>query len=88
MAPLAAKYHAHCWGDDFAAQGRACFRRHNDLVRGLGGAFLEYDVKTGWAPLCEFLGVPVPEGPMPRSDDWAEYKKKVVAEREMLEGRV
>lgn len=82
VASLAAKYHAHCWGDDFPSNGRACFRRHNDLVRSLAGeggrAFLEYDVETGWGPLCAFLGVPVPEGPMPRSDDWVEYKKGVM----------
>ena len=25
-----------------------------------------YEVAQGWAPLCGFLGVPVPEGPMPK----------------------
>lgn len=92
MASLAAKYHTHCWGDDFPARGRECFRRHNELVRRLGEKaaeedsggrrFLEYDVKQGWGPLCAFLGVAVPEGPMPRKDDWAEYKRKVEEEKE------
>lgn len=90
MARLADKYHAHCWGDDFPAHGRECFQRHNELVRrlaaGVGGGardFLEYDVREGWAPLCEFLGVAIPEGPLPRSDDWAEYKRRAAGEESL-----
>ena len=30
---------------------------------------LEFHVKQGWEPLCEFLGEPVPEGPFPRTND-------------------
>ena len=29
---------------------------------------LVYDVKEGWAPLCAFLGVPVPDTPFPRTN--------------------
>jgi hypothetical protein len=86
MAALARKYHRHCWGDDFPVNGAALFERHNDLVReaSAGRRFLEYAVGSGWAPLCEFLGVAVPEGrEFPRADDWVEYKKKV--EREQRE---
>lgn len=81
---LTERFHAHSWGGDFPARGREYFRRHNDLVRELGKTrqFLEYDVKTGWGPLCEFLGVPVPDGPMPHNDDWVKYKWKRVEEEE------
>ncbi|KAH8902140.1 hypothetical protein BR93DRAFT_887972 [Coniochaeta sp. PMI_546] len=77
MNQLSRKYHHHCWGNDFPKNGRACFHEHNALVRkaSKGRKFLELQAKDGWVPLCEFLGVPVPEGiAFPRSDDWAEYK--------------
>lgn len=34
---------------------------------------LIFDVAEGWAPLCAFLGVPVPDQPFPRSNDPAAY---------------
>lgn len=34
---------------------------------------LVYDVLQGWAPLCEFLGVPVPDAPFPRSNSTEEF---------------
>jgi len=30
---------------------------------------LVWEVKEGWAPLCKFLDVPVPDGPFPRVND-------------------
>ena len=30
---------------------------------------LEFDVRQGWKPLCEFLGEPVPDGPFPHIND-------------------
>lgn len=79
MPPLATKYHTLCWGNDFASNGRDYFRRHNDKVRRLGNGrkFLEWDPQDGWAPLCGFLGVPVPDRPFIRADDWAQFKKLV-----------
>jgi len=38
---------------------------------------LVFNVKQGWAPLCEFLGVPVPDIPFPRVNDRAEFKDRV-----------
>lgn len=89
MAPLATRYHRHCWGDDLPARGRAAYRAHNDLVRRLadeqGRRFLEYTPGDGWTALCAFLGEAVPMEPFPRSDDWAGYKKAVEAERKKEE---
>lgn len=34
---------------------------------------LVYDVKDGWAPLCAFLGVPVPGAPFPRSNTQQDF---------------
>jgi hypothetical protein len=84
LAPLARKYHTHCWGDDFSTNGLAFFHKHEALVleeagRGSSG-LLEFRAGDGWVPLCTCLGVEVPEVPFPRNDDWAEYKKKVNAE--------
>ncbi|KAF7186310.1 hypothetical protein HII31_12385 [Pseudocercospora fuligena] len=41
---------------------------------------LEYQVQDGWGPLCEFLGVPVPEGEFPRINDARQF---IVAHRVM-----
>lgn len=38
---------------------------------------LVYDVKEGWAPLCAFLGVPVPAEPFPRRNDTAEFRRRI-----------
>jgi len=36
---------------------------------------LIFDVKQGWAPLCKFLEVPVPDTPFPYVNDAAEFKQ-------------
>lgn len=40
---------------------------------------LVYQVKEGWEPLCDFLGVPVPDEPFPRSNDRQEFWDRVRA---------
>lgn len=46
------------------------FKRHNATVREVipPERLLVYEVAQGWKPLCDFLGVPVPEGPMPKAN--------------------
>lgn len=43
------------------------FLNHNEEVRKHvpKDRLLEFNVKDGWEPLCEFLGVPVPDEPFP-----------------------
>lgn len=42
-------------------------RRNQDVIDALPPErLLVYSPKEGWAPLCSFLGVPVPDGPFPR----------------------
>jgi hypothetical protein len=55
------------------------FERHNAEVqrRVPGDRLLVYDVKTGWEPLCEFLGVEVPDEPFPRTNDTAEMRRRI-----------
>jgi hypothetical protein len=42
---------------------------------------LVLDVKQGWEPLCEFLGVPVPSKPFPRLNSREELGATLAATR-------
>jgi hypothetical protein len=59
------------------------FNRHNDEVRRRvpQDRLLVYEVKDGWGPLCEFLGVEVPDEPFPRVNDTAEMRRRIRAIR-------
>jgi hypothetical protein len=52
------------------------FELHNEEVRRRvpPERLLVYEVKEGWGPLCEFLGVPEPEEPFPHLNDAAQMK--------------
>lgn len=49
------------------------FKRHNQEVRDAidPARLLVFDVREGWAPLCRFLEVPIPDEPFPRLNDTA-----------------
>lgn len=55
------------------------FLQHNDaVIRGVSkDRLLIFEVSQGWEPLCEFLGVPVPDTPFPRSNDRAQFSNMV-----------
>jgi hypothetical protein len=57
------------------------FRRHTEAV--VAGVpkerLLVFNVAEGWEPLCEFLGVPVPEGPYPRENSTEQFQARVAA---------
>ena len=59
------------------------FERHNEEVkrRVPPERLLVYEVKQGWGPLCEFLGVPAPEQPFPRLNDTAQMRRGIKAIR-------
>jgi hypothetical protein len=59
------------------------FNRHNEEVRRRvpRDRLLVYEVKDGWGPLCEFLGVEVPDEPFPRVNDTAEMRRRIRAIR-------
>lgn len=65
-------------GLDTAGLTRA-FNAHNAAVRAAIPAdrLLVYQVKDGWQPLCTFLGVPVPAGAFPRTNDRGEFWDRV-----------
>lgn len=55
------------------------FERHNEEVRRRvpEDRLLTYEVSEGWEPLCEFLGVEVPDEPFPRLNDTAEMRRRL-----------
>jgi hypothetical protein len=55
----------------------ATYLAHNHAVRATvpPSRLLVFDVRDGWAPLCEFLEVPVPGAPFPHVNDRAEFHR-------------
>ena len=55
------------------------FRRHNEAVKAAipPERLLIYEAGQGWAPLCEFLGAPVPQTPYPSENSRAEFMARV-----------
>ena len=56
----------------------AVFRAYEEEVRRTIAPerLLAYDVSQGWAPLCAFLEVPVPDAPFPRTNTSEEFREK------------
>jgi hypothetical protein len=56
------------------------FHRHNEEVRRRvpPERLLVYDVKEGWAPLCDFLGVEVPDEPFPHLNHTREMRRRLL----------
>jgi hypothetical protein len=69
------------FGGRFADRDHAIrvFEEHNEAVRREVPAdrLLELEVSEGWEPLCDFLGVPVPEAPFPRANDSASFQARL-----------
>jgi hypothetical protein len=59
----------------------AHFRRHNEEVKRTipPERLLIYEAGQGWAPLCKFLNVPVPEAPYPSENSSADFIARVAA---------
>lgn len=81
LPPFVRMAHAVVWDGTF--KGRfadrdfaiGVYERHNDEVRRAvpAGRLLEFEVKQGWQPLADFLGVPVPATAFPRLNDSAAF---------------
>ena len=56
------------------------FERHNEAVRLKvpQERLLVFDVREGWAPLCDFLGVETPEEPFPRLNEAREMRRRLI----------
>lgn len=66
------------------AHAIAVFNRHSQEVRDAidPTRLLVFDVREGWAPLCRFLEVPVPDEPFPRLNDTASTQAMIRMLRE------
>src|SRR5215204_624669 len=55
------------------------FERHNEEVKQRVPVekLLVYEVKEGWGPLCEFLGVEVPDKPFPHLNDTEVFRGRI-----------
>jgi hypothetical protein len=55
------------------------FERHNEEVRQrvTPERLLVFDVRDGWAPLCDFLGVKVPDRPFPHLNEMREMRRRL-----------
>lgn len=92
---LAKMYNLHLWQNDFLANGREAFQKHNAGVRKAaleqGREVLLFDPTQGWDSLCEFLEKPKPEGlTYPCKDMWVGYKQmmKEVEAGSLTEGSI
>jgi hypothetical protein len=75
------------WGTDPRLHDKAWmldrYRRHNSEVQAAFGPerLLVYDPADGWAPLCRFLGVPIPEADFPVVNTTESFKA-MIAQRQ------
>ena len=77
------------WNDDTGALAgdssspallAAAMERWNETVRATVPAerLLVWNPKEGWAPLCEFLELPVPAEPLPRLNDTTSFREGII----------
>lgn len=74
--PMLKKFFDCFFEGDFVGKGKEIYLRHYDEVRGMVSKenLLEFQVKDGWEPLCEFLGDRVPRGrKFPHVNDNADF---------------
>ena len=64
--------------DDAAALALA-FLRHTQAVRDHvpSGRLLVHEARDGWAPICAFLGKPIPPTPYPRINESASFQTPI-----------
>jgi hypothetical protein len=67
------------FGEDFAGNGIRVFHEHYAMVRSMvpKERLLEYQVKEGWGPLCDFLECPVPAEEFPNGNQHEETEKRI-----------
>jgi hypothetical protein len=61
------------------AHAISVYEKHNEEVQNAisPSRLLVYEVAQGWEPLCEFLGVPVPEAPFPQANTTDEFRDMI-----------
>lgn len=80
------KYNGKTINDTFGKEGKTnkelVIKKYHDYNTDVMNFIPEersliYDVKTGWAPLCKFLNVPIPETDFPKSNSTQEFISNV-----------
>jgi len=63
---------------DDRERAKQIFLEWNETVKRVvpSDRLLVFEAKDGWTPLCDFLGVPVPDTPFPRINDTAEFQRR------------
>lgn len=71
-------------GQELRAKARPAYKKHYADIRALlqkrgetDTRLLEFDLKSGWAPLCQFLGKEVPCVPFPNVNETAMIQEKI-----------
>ena len=59
---------------------QSAMERYHDEVKSNipSDRLLVWSVQEGWEPLCEFLGVPVPDQPFPRLNDSKVFSERLI----------
>lgn len=71
---------------EISQRGEAIYEEHNDWIRSLVRTdnLLEFNVKQGWEPLCQFLDKPVPATPFPQVNSEEQYLATVGAYQQKM----
>lgn len=77
-APL--KEALHCVNN---ATGVEYFSKYTEEIKAKvpNERLLVFNVKEGWEPLCEALGLPIPDQPFPNVNDMEYFKERIVKRR-------
>ena len=69
--------------NNYGDRCKQAYRNHNELVRKTipKEQLLEVELGQGWGPLCEFLGLPVPDTPYPHKNTSDNFRKVTEEER-------
>ena len=84
MPPFAKMAHATVWDGTFKGRfderdfALRVMAEHSEAVRRVVPAerLLEFEIKQGWQPLCDFLGAPVPPEDFPRLNDSRSFQQR------------
>lgn len=77
--PMFNKIDEVLYDGNFEANAIRVYEEHNARVRSHvpPERLLEYHVKEGWRPLCEFLGTAIPDEPMPNTNAAADFNSMI-----------
>lgn len=83
MTNMSAKYSGF---GEFPEKGKQYYLEQNEKIRQLvpKERLLEFNVKEGWGPLCEFLGKEAPTHPFPRHNDSKYFAERSAKVRKMV----